>query len=371
VLHTLFANSVDAIVAKPGERPAVLGTITFSAGRAKRGGRDGVLITVRDDGIGIAEGVVKVPLPGKPAERSAVSIYDPFYTTKTGVGSVKTLTGQDMPAYGFGLSIAARYVQDMKGEIWHDEPKPARGATAYIFIPISGRSLGVSEGDPRIQESFDLQFPHLGSSLRRSRALEFGRRLTGAVPYALEEAPALLVVHGLEMLPPRLDDLLRAISGNRYLTVIDRGRTTRELEEAFAVKYPEWTGTSSSLKEHLGIRGFKGEAAPERAVAELVNARGAGFFGERAGFVAGESERKFLPSSRIVYPYCFLYAKDSLPELVLPLGFRLLSQEGKVGGGLEDYIVEERHVFRILGLDELIKRFMLERHFAEVLAQAA
>lgn len=72
--------------------------------------RDGVMIDVADEGMGISE-------------KNLPQITDPFYTTKRSVGGT-----------GLGLSIADRIIRDHKGELTF-ESSEGRGTVAHVFLP--------------------------------------------------------------------------------------------------------------------------------------------------------------------------------------------------------------------------------------------
>ena len=98
VLHNLFQNAIDALAGI--ESPRIL--VTTSMGTA------GVLLTVRDNGSGIAEGVM-----GR--------IFEPYVTTKP-------------KGTGLGLAIVKKIVDEHHGRILVENVKP-HGATVSIVLP--------------------------------------------------------------------------------------------------------------------------------------------------------------------------------------------------------------------------------------------
>ncbi|HXS51132.1 MAG TPA: ATP-binding protein [Usitatibacter sp.] len=98
VLHNLFQNAIDALAGV--ESPRIL--VTTSMGTA------GVLLTVRDNGSGIAEGVI-----GR--------IFEPYVTTKP-------------KGTGLGLAIVKKIVDEHHGRILVENVKP-HGATVSIVLP--------------------------------------------------------------------------------------------------------------------------------------------------------------------------------------------------------------------------------------------
>jgi nitrogen fixation/metabolism regulation signal transduction histidine kinase len=98
VLHNLFQNALDALTGV--ESPRILVSTTLGTG--------GVLITVRDNGTGIAEGVM-----GR--------IFEPYVTTKP-------------KGTGLGLAIVKKIVDEHHGRILVENVKP-HGATVSIVLP--------------------------------------------------------------------------------------------------------------------------------------------------------------------------------------------------------------------------------------------
>jgi nitrogen fixation/metabolism regulation signal transduction histidine kinase len=98
VLHNLFQNAIDALAGV--DSPRIL--VATSQGTA------GVLLTVRDNGSGIAEGVM-----GR--------IFEPYVTTKP-------------KGTGLGLAIVKKIVDEHHGRILVENVKP-HGATVSIVLP--------------------------------------------------------------------------------------------------------------------------------------------------------------------------------------------------------------------------------------------
>src|SRR5471032_242933 len=98
VLHNLFQNAIDALTGV--ENPRILVATTMGTG--------GVLLTVRDNGTGIAEGIM-----GR--------IFEPYVTTKP-------------KGTGLGLAIVKKIVDEHHGRILVENVKP-HGATVSIVLP--------------------------------------------------------------------------------------------------------------------------------------------------------------------------------------------------------------------------------------------
>jgi two-component system, NtrC family, nitrogen regulation sensor histidine kinase NtrY len=98
VLHNLFQNAIDALTGV--EQPRILVSTSQGTG--------GVLLTVRDNGTGIAEGVM-----GR--------IFEPYVTTKP-------------KGTGLGLAIVKKIVDEHHGRILVENVKP-HGANVSIVLP--------------------------------------------------------------------------------------------------------------------------------------------------------------------------------------------------------------------------------------------
>jgi PAS domain S-box-containing protein len=98
VLHNLFQNAIDALTGV--DNPRILVATSLGTG--------GVLLTVRDNGTGIAEGVM-----GR--------IFEPYVTTKP-------------KGTGLGLAIVKKIVDEHHGRILVENVKP-HGATVSIVLP--------------------------------------------------------------------------------------------------------------------------------------------------------------------------------------------------------------------------------------------
>ena len=98
VLHNLFQNAIDALTGV--DNPRILVTTSQGTG--------GVLLTVRDNGTGIAEGVM-----GR--------IFEPYVTTKP-------------KGTGLGLAIVKKIVDEHHGRILVENVKP-HGANVSIVLP--------------------------------------------------------------------------------------------------------------------------------------------------------------------------------------------------------------------------------------------
>jgi len=99
VLHNLFQNALDALAGV--DNPRILVATTMGTG--------GILLTVRDNGTGIAEGVM-----GR--------IFEPYVTTKP-------------KGTGLGLAIVKKIVDEHHGRILVENVKP-HGANVSIVLPL-------------------------------------------------------------------------------------------------------------------------------------------------------------------------------------------------------------------------------------------
>jgi len=99
VLHNLFQNAIDALTGV--DSPRILVATSLGTG-------GGVLLTVRDNGTGIAEGVM-----GR--------IFEPYVTTKP-------------KGTGLGLAIVKKIVDEHHGRILVENVKP-HGANVSIVLP--------------------------------------------------------------------------------------------------------------------------------------------------------------------------------------------------------------------------------------------
>jgi signal transduction histidine kinase len=102
VISNLIANSIYAMPRG--------GTLSVSVGNASSA--DGVVLTVEDDGVGIAA----ADLP---------KVFDAFFTTRTTVGT------------GIGLFVAKQFVQGHGGRISikSDSESERHGTTVEVFLP--------------------------------------------------------------------------------------------------------------------------------------------------------------------------------------------------------------------------------------------
>lgn len=105
VILNLVTNAVDATTARYGSEPHPQRRIEVDA----RCGGDGVTLSVRDFGNGIAESAQH-------------RIFDPFYTTRPG-------------GLGIGLSITKRLVEDQGGTLSFDTSP--EGARFHVTLPVS------------------------------------------------------------------------------------------------------------------------------------------------------------------------------------------------------------------------------------------
>ncbi len=101
VLFNLITNGVEAIVENGGG----LGKIIV---RARRDDEGGITMSVCDNGVGVDK-------------KSDATIFDSFYTTKTG-------------GMGLGLSISRSIIEDHGGRLWADR-NPNQGSTFSFSLP--------------------------------------------------------------------------------------------------------------------------------------------------------------------------------------------------------------------------------------------
>ena len=104
VISNLIANSIYAMPKG--------GTLSVSVSDASSAG-DGVVLTVEDDGVGIAA----TDLP---------RVFDAFFTTRTTVGT------------GIGLFVAKQFVEGHGGRISieSDSESEKHGTTVRVFLPL-------------------------------------------------------------------------------------------------------------------------------------------------------------------------------------------------------------------------------------------
>ena len=108
-LRRVFVNLVaNAVQAKDDGKGRVLVTVRSSRAKVPATGRDGVLVTVTDDGVGIA-----------PEHRAR--LFEPDFSTKT-------------HGTGLGLAIVKRIVADLSGDLRIDST-PGRGTTVSTWLP--------------------------------------------------------------------------------------------------------------------------------------------------------------------------------------------------------------------------------------------
>lgn len=94
------------------------GTISVALERAE----DGVLLTVRDDGIGLTPG-------------AAEGIFQPF-------GRSPNAVRQHLPGIGLGLPICRGIVERHGGRIWATSAGEGQGTTISAWLPSAGPALG-------------------------------------------------------------------------------------------------------------------------------------------------------------------------------------------------------------------------------------
>ena len=105
VVSNLMMNSIYAMQAGGVLSISVEDTV---------GSRDGVVLTIKDDGVGIS----KADLP---------KVFEAFFTTRNTVGT------------GIGLFIAKQFVEGHGGQIEVESSQSAEdhGTTVRVFLPIS------------------------------------------------------------------------------------------------------------------------------------------------------------------------------------------------------------------------------------------
>jgi signal transduction histidine kinase len=140
---------------------------------------DGVLLTVRDQGVGLPPG-------------SADLIFEPF-------GRASNAADANVPGMGLGLHICRIIVERHAGRIWATSDGEGRGTTMWVWLPLASRS-SLPRGDvqDRLVNQLTLAIgycellatnPSLGPELR-AQALEAlnGARQVAAV---LESLPGV------------------------------------------------------------------------------------------------------------------------------------------------------------------------------------
>tara|TARA_Y100001978_G_C23378181_1_gene284202 strand:- start:49 stop:537 length:489 start_codon:yes stop_codon:yes gene_type:complete len=115
VFINLLSNAADALAEKFSSKDASLedGLIVVKVVEVNRFDKDGILITIEDNGDGV---------PQKIRE----SIFDSYFTTKSpGVGT------------GLGLSISRQIVQSHHGKIWVESSSELGGASFNVWLPLA------------------------------------------------------------------------------------------------------------------------------------------------------------------------------------------------------------------------------------------
>jgi signal transduction histidine kinase len=107
-LEQVLANLLDNAVKYSPEGGAIE-VILRSEG-------DGILIQVRDEGIGLPPG-------------AAESIFEPFG---------RATNTRDIPGMGLGLSICRSIVEQHGGRIWAESRGEGCGATINVWLPCEG-----------------------------------------------------------------------------------------------------------------------------------------------------------------------------------------------------------------------------------------
>ncbi|HVG93102.1 MAG TPA: HAMP domain-containing sensor histidine kinase, partial [Planctomycetota bacterium] len=116
VYMNLVANAVES---RADGQPIVRVTIRSRPGKVPGSGREGVVVTVVDDGVGI---------PPENRER----LFHPSFSTKT-------------HGTGLGLAIVRRIVTDLGGEI-RIESEPGRGTRVTTWLPSAGPGASPTVG---------------------------------------------------------------------------------------------------------------------------------------------------------------------------------------------------------------------------------
>jgi signal transduction histidine kinase len=77
---------------------------------------DGILLSVRDEGIGLPLG-------------SEASIFEPF-------GRARNAVSRQIPGMGLGLHISRSIVERHGGRMWAESAGEARGTTMHVWLPV-------------------------------------------------------------------------------------------------------------------------------------------------------------------------------------------------------------------------------------------
>ncbi len=103
---------------------------------------NGVLIRVRDEGIGLPPGAVE-------------AIFEPF-------GRAANATRANLPGLGLGLHICRSIVQQHGGRIWAESAGEGQGTTLSVWLPSEARTEAPTEDGSGIAEGERGGGPHLG-----------------------------------------------------------------------------------------------------------------------------------------------------------------------------------------------------------------
>lgn len=87
---------------------------------------EGLLLTVRDTGIGLPAGAEEV-------------VFEPF-------GRASNATANRVPGMGLGLYICRDIVQRHGGRIWVESPGEGQGTTAFVWLPHGPVEVAVPAG---------------------------------------------------------------------------------------------------------------------------------------------------------------------------------------------------------------------------------
>jgi hypothetical protein len=201
-----------------------------------------------------------------------------------------------------------------------------------------------------------------------SRLIDGTARRVSAIEKKTPQQPELVVAEGLRTLPPSLSGLEQLLSENRYLVLFDRELSDEELELKVLRKY-----NLLSIPDRLVTKGLADVARIDRKVlAGLTKSFDLDFDGRVALVTKKESRDLRQAAGRLHYPHQVIYTKRSPNDLITPLSFSIISNDGKLTLQDRTYIDERPdHVFRIRAIDELILRILVRHHADALMATAA
>ncbi len=353
IIVNLVRNALEQVRKIPDDSDKKVTIRTSTYRNPDDPSRDGIIVQIEDTGPGFSESIMP-------------HIFDP-----TDVQVIKDeVLGDERVSVG-GLGIAKRLVEKTMGGSLEVQNKEGVGTAFTLRIPISAKSLG-SDTAITIESLLEDRYQLKDEAFRQDFSQKITRKIQAdskqiarAVPAG---EPALIVMEGLEGLPPSLNSLEAILSKEQYLVIVDLDRDNNALKEAIIQKY-------GVLPSQIIVKGLK-DKPKSQALALLPSQIGSELgidFEDRIGFVLQEENKSLVRQvSKLTYPHRVLYAPASPNELVLPLSFHIVSNEGKVADEFLDYVTQRGdQVFQILILDELVRQMLIQSEADRLMATAA